>query len=49
MRNRISAFLALPMPSLDAVALTKRVQDISNMEGASRSEVIVAGFNRRRA
>jgi arsenate reductase len=49
MKNRISAFLALPMPSLDAVALTKRVQDIGNMEGASRGEATVVGFDRLRA
>ena len=49
MKNRISAFLALPMPSLDAVALTRRVQDIGRMEGASEGEAKVVGFNRRRA
>ena len=49
MKNRISAFLALPMPSLDAVALTRRVQDIGHMEGASEGEANVVGFIRRRA
>jgi arsenate reductase (thioredoxin) len=49
MKNRISAFLALPMPSLDAVALTRRVQDIGQMEGVSEGEANVVGFNRRRA
>ena len=49
MKNRISAFLALPMPSLDAVALTRRVQDIGQIEGASEGEANVVGFIRRRA
>jgi hypothetical protein len=49
MKNRISAFLSLPMPSLDAVALTRRVQDIGRMEGVSEGEANVVGFIRRRA
>lgn len=36
MKNRISGFLALPMASLEAVALTKGVENIGKMEGASR-------------
>lgn len=35
LRNRISAFVALPLASLDALALKKRLQDIGRMEGAS--------------
>ena len=49
MKNRIATFLALPMPSLDAVALTKRVQEIGEMEGASRGEANVVDLDRRRA
>jgi arsenate reductase len=39
MKNRISAFLALPLQSLDAVALTSRVQDIGTLEGATHPNV----------
>ena len=37
MRNRISAFIALPMKSLDAMALQSRLMDIGQLEGATRS------------
>jgi arsenate reductase len=39
MKNRISAFLSLPLRSLDAVALTSRVQDIGTLEGATHPNV----------
>ncbi|ACS39077.1 arsenate reductase ArsC [Methylorubrum extorquens] len=41
LKNRISAFLALPMASLDQVALTSKVREIGQQAGASspRSEV----------
>jgi arsenate reductase len=39
MKNRISAFLSLPLQSLDAVALTSRVQDIGTLEGATHPNV----------
>ncbi|PSC05651.1 ArsR family transcriptional regulator [Alsobacter soli] len=35
MRNRISAFLALPMAKLDAASLRNRVREIGAAEGAS--------------
>ncbi len=49
-KNRISAFLALPVPSLDAAALSKRVQDIGGLEGASRDGTAsLVGLDRRHA
>ena len=41
LKNRISAFLALPMASLDQVAMTSKVREIGQQAGASspRSEV----------
>lgn len=36
MRNRISAFLALPLSSLDALAAQQRLREIGQMEGKSR-------------
>jgi len=35
MRNRISAFVSLPMRSLDQMALGKKLSDIGQMEGAT--------------
>ncbi len=35
MRNRIAAFIALPMPTLDHLALTRKLADIGQMDGAS--------------
>lgn len=35
MRNRIRAFIALPLASLDHMALTSHLNDIGRMEGAS--------------
>jgi arsenate reductase len=37
MRNRISAFVALPLASLDAMALQRRLKDIGRLEGATVS------------
>lgn len=37
MRNRISAFVALPLASLDAMALQHRLKDIGRLEGATVS------------
>jgi protein-tyrosine-phosphatase len=37
MRNRINAFVSLPFVSLDAMALTDRLRDIGEMEGATRA------------
>lgn len=35
MRNRITCFIALPLASLDKMALTNRLRDIGQMDGAS--------------
>jgi protein-tyrosine-phosphatase len=37
MRNRISVFLALPLASIDKLALTQRLRDIGHLEGATRA------------
>jgi len=37
MRNRITTFIALPLASLDKMALTNRLRDIGQMEGATRT------------
>ena len=39
MRNRIGAFIALPMKSLDQIALQKKLGEIGGMEGASGEKV----------
>ena len=39
MRNRIAAFIALPMKSLDQMALQKKLGEIGGMEGASGEKV----------
>ena len=36
LKNRINAFIALPMASLDRIALTYRLKEIGEMEGAAR-------------
>lgn len=36
LRNRISAFIALPLESLDRASLLTRLTDIGNLEGASK-------------
>ena len=36
LRNRIRAFTALPVKSLDKLSLSARLRDIGNMEGATR-------------
>jgi arsenate reductase len=36
MKNRISVFLNLPLHSIDKLALSKRLRDIGQMQGASR-------------
>jgi arsenate reductase len=36
LRNRITAFIALPIKSLDKISLTARLREIGNMEGATR-------------
>lgn len=35
LRNRITAFIALPIKSLDTLSLTARLRDIGTMEGAT--------------
>ena len=35
LRNRITAFIALPIRSLDELSLTTRLKEIGRMEGAS--------------
>jgi arsenate reductase len=40
LRNRIAAFLALPMASLDQVALTQRLREIGRLEGATSETAI---------
>ena len=37
MRNRITSFIALPLASLDRMALTHRLRDIGQMDGATRA------------
>jgi len=37
MRNRIMAFISLPIASLDKMALTHRLRDIGHMDGATRA------------
>jgi arsenate reductase len=36
LRNRISAFINLPLRNIDSLALTTRLREIGHMEGASR-------------
>jgi arsenate reductase (thioredoxin) len=36
LRNRITAFIALPIKSLDKISLTARLHEIGEMEGATR-------------
>jgi Helix-turn-helix domain len=36
LRNRITAFIALPIKSLDRISLTARLHEIGTMEGATR-------------
>jgi arsenate reductase len=36
MRNRVTAFISLPLASLDTMALTNRLRDIGHMDGATR-------------
>ncbi len=35
MRNRIAAFIALPVSGLDKLSLANRLEDIGRMDGAS--------------
>ena len=35
MRNRIAAFVALPLKSLDALSLKAKLSDISRLDGAT--------------
>jgi len=37
LKNRIAAFIALPMASLDRLSLTDRLKEIGRMEGATRA------------
>jgi arsenate reductase len=45
LKNRIAAFLALPMASLDQIALTHRLEEIGQLEGASGNRIF--RFDRR--
>jgi arsenate reductase len=47
LKNRTSAFLALPMASLDQVALTHHLREIGRLEGATSGTVLP--FDRRSA
>ena len=47
LKNRISAFLALPVASLDQVALNHRLSEIGRLEGATSGTVLP--FDRRSA
>jgi arsenate reductase (thioredoxin) len=47
LKNRISALLALPMASLDQIALTHHLQEIGRLEGATSGTVLP--FDRRQA
>lgn len=40
LKNRISAFLALPIASLDEIALTHQLREIGRIEGATSSAVL---------
>jgi len=40
LKNRISAFLALPMASLDQIALTHHLREIGKLEGATPATVL---------
>lgn len=42
MKNRITAFLSLPLATIDRMALTAKLQGIGDLEGASRSRPEVA-------
>ena len=37
MRNRIAAFVALPLASLDRLSMANRLRDIGQMDGATRA------------
>jgi arsenate reductase len=39
LKNRISAFVNLPIASIDSLALGRRLRDIGGMEGATRKSV----------
>ena len=47
LKNRISVFLALPMASLDQIALTHHLNEIGRLEGATPTTVLP--FDRRQA
>ena len=47
LKNRISAFLALPMASLDQIALTHQLREIGRLEGVTPATVLP--FDRRQA
>lgn len=47
LKNRISAFLALPMASLDEITLTHQLREIGRLQGATSSAVLP--FDRRSA
>jgi arsenate reductase len=47
LKNRVSVFLALPMASLDQVALTRRLDEIGHLEGATSGPILPV--NRRSA
>jgi arsenate reductase len=47
LKSRIAAFLALPMASLDQVALTHHLREIGRLEGATSGAVLP--FDRRSA
>jgi len=40
LKNRISAFLALPIASLDPVALTRHLREIGRLEGATPAAIL---------
>jgi arsenate reductase (thioredoxin) len=42
LQNRINLFLALPLSSLDDMALRRRLREIGNSEGATNPEAVVA-------
>jgi len=47
LKNRISAFLALPVASLDQIALTRHLREIGRLEGATPATILP--FDRRSA
>jgi arsenate reductase len=46
LRNRITAFIALPIKSLDQLSLRARLREIGEMEGATRASMKMRNTHR---